>query len=106
MGCSLVICAANPRDGAAALKAWTYTLGLPRGKLHGMPAAGTSAANAPLSIRYSSGDGGAHASGYGGDYRGVLLSPALQDSGFRQYGYLPLTLFEPPPAAAEPPKPG
>lgn len=98
LGCSLVICTASPRDGAAALKAWTYTLGLPRGKLHGMPAAGSSAASAPLSIRYSSADGGAHASSYGGDYRGVLLSPALPDSGFRQYGYLPLLLFEPPPA--------
>ena len=45
-------------------------------------------------IKYNSASGDAFASPYGGDARGVLFTPGLPDGAFRQYGYLPLRLFE------------
>ena len=45
-------------------------------------------------IKYNSASGDAFASPYGGGARGVLFTPALADGAFRQYGYLPLALFE------------
>jgi hypothetical protein len=49
----------------------------------------------PLIIKYGSAAGGdAHGCAYGGDYRGVLLTPVLADAAVRQYGYLPLRLFD------------
>ena len=49
-------------------------------------------------IKYNSASGDAFASGYGGEARGVLFTPGLPDGAFRQYGYLPLGLFENTPA--------
>ena len=75
----------------------------------------------PVFIKYNSVSGDAFASGYGGDARGVLFTPGLPDGVFRrvppagaalqcgcgaaltpcaalfarrQYGYLPLGLFD------------
>ena len=45
-------------------------------------------------IKYNSASGDAFASPYGGDARGVLFTPGLPDGAFRQYGYLPLRLFD------------
>ena len=118
----LGICAPDAAGAVAALKAWTSALGLPRRLLHGMDTAGVpvpmegcvavacmlrclrlfTRAAFPYSralfravfIKYNSASGDAFASPYGGDARGVLFTPGLPDGAFRQYGYLPLRLFE------------
>jgi hypothetical protein len=119
---SLVFCAPSCVAATSSLKAWTRALGLPRGKLHGVADSGAlfltlppppspyanapppppppppKADDTPLIIKYSSssaaGGGDAHACPYGGEYRGVLLTPVLADAAVRQYGYLPLRLFD------------
>ncbi len=91
----LGICAADAPAGIAALKAWTGALGLPRRLLHGLDTQGVPVAlEGPVFIKYNSASGDAFASGYGGDARGVLFTPGLPDGAFRQYGYLPLAMFE------------
>ena len=104
----LGLCAASSDEGLAALKAWTARLGLPRKLLHGMDRDGVPtpvlgcvrhAANVgswpalsaqawptirrPVFIKYNSASGDAFISGYGGEARGVLFTPALADGEFR-----------------------
>ncbi len=69
-------------------------LGLPRGKLHGIDAKASAKEKAsPVIIKFTSAEGDAHATAYGGEYRGVLLTPSLPDVQIRQFGYLPLELW-------------
>jgi len=91
----LGVCAANAAEGVSTLKSWTLELGLPRGKLHGLDRDGVEIAPpiGAVFIKYNSMSGDAYLSGYGGDFRGVLFTPELDDGAFRQYGYLPLDVL-------------
>lgn len=92
---TLGICAASASDGVQTLKGYVSQLGLPRGRLHGMDVNGVAVqVDGPVFIKYNSNTGDADLSGYAGHYRGVLFTPMLADGMFRQYGYLPLSLFE------------
>lgn len=91
----LGLCCDDDSSAVAALKSWTAGLGLPRGMLHGLDAGGVRITlNGPVFVKYNSSTGDATVSGYDGDARGVLFTPSLPDGVFRQYGYLPATLFE------------
>jgi len=88
------ICAPDQHTGVRALKVWTESIGLPKGKLHGMDLNGKPVdVPGAVYIKYNSLSGDAVLSGYAGEYRGVLFTPELEDGGFRQYGYLPLDLL-------------
>mmetsp|Transcript_28584 Transcript_28584/g.91096 ORF Transcript_28584/g.91096 Transcript_28584/m.91096 type:complete len:202 (+) Transcript_28584:297-902(+) len=92
----LGVCGPTQGAGVDALKGWVPALGLPKGRLHGMDKAGVPIDMAgAVFIKYNSISGDADLSGYGGLYRGVLFTPQLPDGEFRQYGYLPLGLFQP-----------
>lgn len=92
---TLGICAASASEGVQALKGYVSQLGLPRGRLHGMDVNGVAIrVDGPVFIKYNSNTGDADLSGYAGQYRGVLFTPMLADGVFRQYGYLPLFLFD------------
>lgn len=89
------ICACNVEMGLAALKAWVSDLGLPKGKLFGMDVNGVPTPPKGLVfIKYNSDDGDAIISDYDGNYRGVILTTELTNGGFRQFGHLPLGLYE------------
>jgi hypothetical protein len=93
-GVMLGICADDTEQGLAALKAWTAGLGLPRKLLHGLDENGVpKPLPGSVFIKYNSASGDAFVSGYDGEARGVLFTPALADGHFRQAGYLPLALF-------------
>jgi len=91
----LGLCASDCTEGVKALQAWTNALGLPRRTLHGMDTDGVpTQLPGPVFIKYNSASGDAHLSGYAGEARGVLFTPGLPDGAFRQYGYLPVQLFD------------
>tara|TARA_B100000513_G_scaffold182207_1_gene101586 strand:+ start:323 stop:1462 length:1140 start_codon:yes stop_codon:yes gene_type:complete len=101
----LGICADDADTAIATLKGWVSALALPRGLLHGMDDGqgrpiDTSSFGA-IFIKYvsrpSDADppGTAFLSAYmDGEVRGVYFNPELGDGDFRQYGALPLGLFD------------
>jgi len=111
------ICGENVNDGLACLKSWVTALNLPRGLLHGADEDGVPIDPETLGsvyIKYNTGGsitftemrqsgtgfdglwkpGDAMLEGYDGDFRGVYLNVELEDAIFRQFGVLPLDLFE------------
>ncbi len=99
------------------LKSWVSSLKLPRGLLHGMDVDGVpidTSSFGPAFIKYNTGGavtfseirrmglgfdaiwkpGDAVLEGYDGDFRGVYINVELRDGEFRQYGVLPLNLFD------------
>lgn len=89
------ICAPTQAQGIQALKEWTASLGLPKGRLHGMDVKGVAVEmTGAVFVKYNSNTGNAEISSYFGAFTGVLASPMLPDGEFRQYGYLPLALFK------------
>jgi hypothetical protein len=93
----LGICADSAEAGVAALKAWVSALELPRGLLYNADKDGVArdlARYGPAYIKYNSATGAAHLGHCPGEFRGVIFTPHLQDGKFRQYGSLPLNLFE------------
>jgi len=96
---SIVIgfCASDANEGVSELKGWVSSLKLNRGRLHGMDDDGKARDMSdfgPVYIRYVSSSGDAYLSGYDGNYRGVYFTPNLSDGEFRQYGVLPLGLYQ------------
>jgi hypothetical protein len=111
----LGICASNAAEGLGTLKAWTRSLELPRGLLHGMDLDGVALDLEELSgvyIKYNTGGsltfaairksgigfdalwkpGDALLESYDGTYRGVYFQVELEDGIFRQY-LVPLDTF-------------
>lgn len=111
----LGICAGDTGEAIQTLKQWVAGLQVPKGLLHGLDIDGV-----PVEImgavytKYSTGGarsfadvresgrgfdslwkpGDALLETYDGDFRGVYYNVELQDGEFRQYGVLPLNLFE------------
>jgi hypothetical protein len=90
------ICAESGAKGIEALKLWTEELNLPKGKLHGLDDNGhpKPIPTNSVFIKYNSLSGDAFCSEYLGEFRGVLFTPEINDGVFRQYGYLPIELFD------------
>lgn len=113
----LGICAENTEEALQTLKHWVTGLRLPRGLLHGGDVDGVPIEiQGAVYIKYSTGGamtfadmrasgrgfdclwrpGDALLETYDGDFRGVYFNAELDDGVFRQYGVLPLNLFENP----------
>jgi len=113
----LGICAEDCMEALGVLKSWVPSLKLPRGLLHGMDVDGVpidTTSFGPAYIKYNTGGamtfsemrrmglgldsiwkpGDAVLEGYDGDFRGVHINVELKDGVFRQYGVLPLNLFD------------
>eukprot|EP00468_Gymnochlora_sp_CCMP2014_P001894 CAMPEP_0167742080 /NCGR_PEP_ID=MMETSP0110_2-20121227/1221_1 /TAXON_ID=629695 /ORGANISM="Gymnochlora sp., Strain CCMP2014" /LENGTH=245 /DNA_ID=CAMNT_0007626219 /DNA_START=198 /DNA_END=935 /DNA_ORIENTATION=- len=91
------ICAESADEGVKELKGLVENLSQKKGRLHGMDDDGVAKDMSdfgPVYIRYVSGSGDAFLSGYDGLYRGIYFTPSLPDGEFRQYGVLPLGLWE------------
>ncbi len=112
----LGICAGSPDEALQTLKGWVAGCNLPKGLLHGMDVQGVPIDKSEFGavyIKYMSRGvktfsemrqlgigfdalwkpGDAYLEHYDGNYRGVYFSPDLGDGDFRQYGLLPLDLF-------------
>lgn len=113
----LGICGLNVEECLGCLKSWVTNLELPRGLLHGADVNGVPIDTSTFGrafVKYNTGGaisfkeirasgkgfdalwipGDAMLEGYDGDYRGVYLNVELEDDEFRQFGLLPLMLFE------------
>jgi len=113
----LGICGDSVQDSIACLKNWVSNLPLPRGLLHGMDVNGVPIDPSEFGavfIKYNTGGaitfsqirksgkgfdalwkpGDALVERYEGDFRGVYFNVELQDEEFRQFGLLPLILFD------------
>jgi len=111
----LGICAASIQDAIGALKGYVPNLNIPRGLLHGMDVDGQPIEiKGSVYIKYSTGGvmtfsqmrktgmgldalwkpGDAIVEMYDGDFEGVYVQMELSDGDFRQFGVLPLDLFD------------
>jgi hypothetical protein len=94
----LGICADDAKTAVAALKAWVGALRLPRGLLYNADVDGVplDLGNfGPAFVKYNSATGAAHLHQLRkGAFRGVLFNPEFRDGTLRQYGSLPLDLFD------------
>lgn len=111
----LGICAGDVSEAIRTLKQWVGGLRLPKGLLHGLDVDGVPVEIlGPIYVKYSTGGamtfsemreskrgfdslwrpGDAVLETYDGDFRGVYFNAELQDDVFRQYGVLPLDLFD------------
>lgn len=113
----LGICGLTVEECLSCLKSWVTNCSLPRGLLHGADVGGVPIDTSTFGrafIKYNTGGamtfeelratgrgfdalwipGDAMLESYDGDYRGVYYNIELQDGVFRQYGLLPLDIFE------------
>lgn len=98
-----------PEQAVDALRSWQRQLGLPQPALRMLDSTGDSmsapmcdaaaigeSASAPAYLKFNSMSGSNLLKSHEGPFRGVIITANLNEGSVRQFGGLPLVLFDPP----------